>query len=104
MAHIEPAGIGAEGRHHYAIAITGEAAPAHRAATSAHTRNWMQMACNLARGRICLRFMTKDQRAYRQCRGGSPAHAGGRFGIVITGDPDPVAPALQLQERGSVTV
>ena len=48
IAHVEPAGIGAERRHDQAAAIAGEAAPAHRAAALRHPRDRMQMARDLA--------------------------------------------------------
>ena len=49
IEHVEPAGIGAEGRHHQAVAVGGEAAaPDHRTAPG-DARHRVQMAGDLPR-------------------------------------------------------
>ena len=55
----------------------------------------MQMAGDLARRRAGGGLMAERQRAERQRRGRHAADIPRRLGIVIAGDPDPVAAALQ---------
>src|SRR5829696_4752851 len=93
MAHVETASVSAEGGHYHPFAVARKAASAHRASPSAHAGDRVQMARDLARGGIRLRLMAEQQRSDCQCCSRGPAHAGGWFGIVIAGDPDPVAPA-----------
>src|SRR3954447_16655908 len=46
IADAEAAGVGAERRHHRALAIAGEASPLHRTAAGGDARLGMQMTCN----------------------------------------------------------
>ena len=95
IAHIEAAGIGAESRHDEAAAVAGETAPAHRAPALRDARDRMQMAGNLAVRRIVGRLVAESQRAERQGVGETAADIFRQIGIVIAGDPNPVAAALQ---------
>ena len=97
VAHIEAAGIGAEGRHDQALAVAGETAPADRAAALGDPRDRMQMAGDLAFAgarRQARDGMSAEPNA--KVVGKTPADAVGRIGIVIAGDPDPIAPALKF--------
>ena len=60
------------------------------------------MAGDLAVRRIARGDMAEGERADRERRGERAADAVRRIGIVIAGDPDPVAPALERGERGAV--
>src|SRR5688572_18278597 len=102
MAHVEAAGIGAEGRHHEPLAIGGEAAPADRAATAIHPRYRMQMTGDLIL--VAARRVAEDERAERQRFGRRAAEAPHRLGIVIARNPDPLSAALQADERIAVAV
>ena len=99
-AHVKPAGEGAEGRHHHARVVGGKAAAAHGAAAMRDARHRMQMAADFAGG--AGRQMTEGQRAERQRFLEHAADAVGRLGIVIAGDPDPVAAALQSMQALAV--
>ena len=102
VAHVEAAGIGAECRHDQPAPVAGKAAPAHRAAALRHARQRMQMAGDLAVAGIGRRLVAKHQRAERQNVGETAADAVGEIGIVIAGDPDPVAAALEQGERRTI--
>ena len=104
IAHIEPARIGSKGRQDHAPAVACEATPPHGFAASAHPRHRMQMTRHFAGHRAALRHVAEHQRANRQGRGEASAHLVRRVGIVVAGDPEPVAPALQGGERGAVLV
>ena len=60
------------------------------------------MAGDLAVAGFARRLVAERQRAERQRRGESAADAVRRVGIVIAGDPEPVAAALQRGERRAV--
>ena len=96
VADVEAAGIGAEGRHHHALAVGGEAAAADRAAALRDARR------PDADGRRSRRRARRAVGSWRNISapiasvaGERAADAVGRIGIVIAGDPDPVAAALQ---------
>ena len=61
------------------------------------------MAGDLAIG-VLFRLVAKRQRADLERRQKPPADAFGRFGIVVAGDPDPVAAALQAPQRRAIGV
>ena len=61
----------------------------------ARSRQRMQMAGDLAVARTRGRLVAEGQRPERQHLGKAAADAVGRIGIVVAGDPDPVATALQ---------
>ena len=63
----------------------------------------MQMAGDLAAGALG-RLVAEGERAERERRQEPPADAVGRIGIVVAGDPDPVAAALQAAQRRAVGV
>ena len=102
VAHIQPAGEGAEGRHHHALTVGGKAAARDCATAMRHARDRVQMAGDLARN--AARQMAEGQRADRQFGDKAAADIGGGFGIVIAGDPDPVAAALQGVQGAAVAV
>jgi len=93
IAHVEPAGKGAERGHHQARCVRCKAAPADGAPAMRDTRHWMQMAGNFAGG--AGRQMAERQAADGHRRLEHAADRRRRLGIVIAGDPDPVAAALQ---------
>ncbi len=102
VAHIKTTGIGAEGRHDEAAAIAGEAPPAHRSPALRHARDRMQMACDLAVAGGLGRFVAQRQRTERKSLGEAAANIRRQIGIVIAGDPEPIASALERFERGAV--
>ena len=108
VAHIEPAGIGAEGRHDQPPAVAGETTPPQRAAALHDAGQRMQMSGDLAIARLERRLMrrlvAKRQPAKRQPVGETAADIVGRIGIVIAGKPDPVAAALQGHQRAAAVV
>src|ERR1700722_7239448 len=95
IAHVEAAGISAECRHDEAKAVTGKAAPAHRTPAPRYARQRMQMAGNFTVARLRRRFVAERQRTDRQNLRETPSNIFRRLGIVIAGDPDPIAAALQ---------
>ena len=48
VADAQAAGVGAEGRHHGALAVAGKTAPLHRTAAGRHPRRGMQMTGDFA--------------------------------------------------------
>src|SRR5258708_10487257 len=80
VANAEASGIGAEGRHHSALAIAGKTAPLHRAAARAHPGLGMQMSGDFTRrtGRL----MTKRDRTYSDFAGDHAAKIGPQCRIV----------------------
>ena len=95
VANVEPAGIGAECRHHHPLGVGGEAAPRYAAAALRDPRAWMQMADNLSIGAVRRRFMAKSKRPDCKFRGDAAADALRRIGIVVAGEPEPIAAALK---------
>ena len=102
VPHIEAARIGAERGHHQPLAIGREAAAADHPPALRNARHWMQVARHLAVSRC--RLMPKRQRADGKRRGKGAADTAGGFGVVVAGNPEPVAPTLQRRERGAVGV
>src|SRR5947209_5866978 len=92
---VEPAGIGAEGRHHSAAAV-GDQTPS---ALAGNARDWMQMPGDLAELRTRPRLMAQMQRANFERRQALAAGVNGNVWIVIAGNPDPIASGLQRRER-----
>src|SRR5947209_6689275 len=95
VAYIESACISTERRHHHALAVSGEAAARNTTAALGDARHRMQMAGNLSVDRSRRRLVTKRQSADRQFLGDSAAETAGRVGIVIAGEPEPIAAVLQ---------
>src|SRR5262249_59199580 len=95
MADVQPAGIGAECRHHHALTIGSEAAPRHAAAALRNPGGWMQMAGNLAVSVLQRRLVTEDQASDRKLGGDAAANSLRRVGVVITGEPEPLGTPLQ---------
>ena len=60
------------------------------------------MARDLAVARLFGRLVAKRQRTERQNIGEPSANAVRRIGIVIAGDPDPIAAALEGFQRGAI--
>ena len=67
IVNIQPAGIGAKRRQNTALRIGEKTATPRRAGSANHSRRWMQMAGDLARG-ASLRLM--PQRQWAQCHSG----------------------------------
>src|SRR3954453_20668797 len=102
VSHAQPARIDTEGRHHQRHSVACEATPADRAAALHDARDRVQMPCNFAgwgvgRWLVAELECTDDKR-----RAERSADAFGGIGIVIAGDPDPIAPALQYREGGAI--
>ena len=68
VADAQAAGIGAERRHHRALAVAGKTAPLHRAAARRHPRLGMQMAGDFARPRRSARDGTRSGRSRLRSR------------------------------------
>ena len=102
VAHIEPASECAEGRHHHSRRVGGKTAAADRAATMRNARDRMQMAADFA-GRAA-RQVTEGQRTDRKFAAEGSADALGRVRIMIAGDPDPFAAALQPTQSVTVAI
>ena len=62
------------------------------------------MAGDLAVGFLTLRRVAEDQRPDRKHRGRNTAEVADRFGIVVAGDPDPVAAALQRAQHRAIVL
>src|SRR6201992_1795797 len=93
VADVEAAGIGAEGRHHGALAIAGKTSSLHRAPAGRDTRLGMQMAGDLT---SCAgRLMAKRDWAESHSSRDRATESGRQRRIMITRNPDPVAPRLQ---------
>ena len=101
MPHVEPACKGSEGRHHQPCAVACEAPSAHSTTTPSHAGDRMEVTGDLALG--AGRFVAENQCADRERAAKSAADARGRVGVVISGDPDPIAPALQSRQRRPIT-
>src|SRR5215813_12061478 len=103
VADIEPARIGPEGRHHQAIAVAHEAAPRNDVSAPAHSRHRMEMAGDFAWACLRCRLVAKHKRTKRERSCKNAADAVGGFAIMVTSDPNPIAPALQPQQFGAVS-
>jgi alkanesulfonate monooxygenase SsuD/methylene tetrahydromethanopterin reductase-like flavin-dependent oxidoreductase (luciferase family) len=76
----------------HAHLVCGKTAAAHCAAAVGNTRHRMQMTTDFARRSA--RQVTKRQSARDQAVGEPPPNTVRGLGIVIAGDPDPLAAAL----------
>src|SRR5579862_8980774 len=90
IAHIESAGIGAEGRQDQPPPIADETASALMPAAPTEAGLGMKMAGHLTGDMALLGNMAKDEGAKAELGHGAPAQRGRWGGIVIAGDPDPV--------------
>src|SRR5215831_11315589 len=102
VADIEPASVSSEGRHHQARFIANETTPCQGAPASANACHRMQMAGDFAGVRLRRRLVTKQQRPKRHRSGKNAANAVGGIGVMVAGNPDPVATALQREQFGAV--
>ena len=102
VAHIQSAGELAKGRHHHARCVGGKAAPAHGTAALRDARDRMQMAADFAGG--AGRQMAEGQCAEHERLAERAADAVGRFGIVVSRDPYPVAAALHRHDIVAILV
>ena len=100
IADAQAAGIGAERRHHGALAVAGKTAPLHRAAAGRDARLGMQMAGDFARR--AGRLVAERDRPDRDFARDHAAEIGRQRRIVIARNPDPVAPRLHRRERVAV--
>src|SRR5947209_1486984 len=96
VANVQAPGIGPERRHHRARAIADETAPLQRAAPGGNARLWMEMTGNFA-GRAGW-LVAKHDSTDRHLAGDHTAEVARQRGIVVAGDPDPVAPRLQCSD------
>src|SRR5262245_6745214 len=94
VAHIEPPGICAEGRHHQAVAVGGEAAAADYGAPSCDARDGMKVARDLSRRWRRRRLVPERHPADRQRGADRAADAGGEMRIVVAANPEPFAALL----------
>ena len=94
VEHVEAAGIGAEGRHHQALAVGGEAFAAEDFALAGDARHRMKVACDLRRAAE-RGLVAKGHAANGQRPADEPADALGQIGIVIAEDPVPFAALLE---------
>src|SRR5258708_5377754 len=78
--------------------VASKAAPRQGAAAPVDARGRMQMAGDFALARLRDRLVAEHQRSERQRSGEHAADAIAGIGIMIAGDPDPVATALQPQQ------
>ena len=102
VADVEAARIGAERRHHHAVPVCRKAVAADRVSAQRHTRGRMQMAGDLAVAWCRRGLVAKDEAPHRQQRRGASAERSHRMRIMIAGDPQPVAAALERGERRTV--
>ena len=93
--HVQPARIGAEGRHHAAPPIRHEAPPPHRAPAQAHLAGRMQVPGDLRRGFSGVGLVPQHDAAERQHLAHGPAQLRRRLRVVVAAQPDPVAAPLQ---------
>src|SRR3954453_14015729 len=100
MPHVETARKGPVGRHEQRYPVARETAAAHGATASGHARHGMEVTGNLTLGAGWL--VAKNQRADRERTAKAAADTVGRVGVVISGDPDPIAPTLQPRERRAI--
>src|ERR1700728_1441669 len=101
VADIEAARIGTESRHHQPLAVARKALPRQGAAALVNACGRVQMAGDLAVARPPFRLMAKRQRAERE-RARKGAADAVRLRIVVAGDPNPVAAALQIEQCGAM--
>src|SRR5262245_59153506 len=94
VAHIEPPGISAEGRHHQAVAVGGETAAADHGAPSRDARHRVKVAGDLPRRWRRRWLMPERHPADRQRGADRAADACGQMRIVIAANPEPFAPPL----------
>src|SRR5215831_17638523 len=92
VADAEASRIGAERRHHGALAVTGKAAALGDAGAGGDAGFRVQIAGDLAErtGRL----VTEGDRADADFAGNDAAEVGWQSRIVIARDPDPVPPRL----------
>src|ERR1700732_3358053 len=100
VADAQAPGIGAECRHDRALAVAGKTAPLHPPRACRHPRLGMKVACDLA-GRTG-RLVTNRDWPNRDFAGDDAAEIGWQGGIVVAGNPDPVAPRLQRRDGVAV--
>src|SRR5258705_9036431 len=100
MATIEPACKGSEGRHDQPCTVACKATPAHGTTMPSNAGKGMEVTGDLTLG--AGRFVAENQCADRERAAKAAADAFGRIGVVISGDPDPIAPALQSRQRRPV--
>ena len=81
IADAQAAGIGAERRHHRALAVAGKASPLHRAAARGDARLGMQMAGDFTHSPC--RLMAERNRADRDFARDHAAEIGRQRRIVI---------------------
>src|SRR6185437_892762 len=96
VTHIQTAGKSAEGGQDHPRLVGGEAAAANGAPAMRNARDRVQMPGDLAGS--AFRLMAEGQTAHGEAAMESATNVGRRIGIVIAGDPDPVASALHRVE------
>src|SRR5262245_57252967 len=100
VADAQASRVGAERRHHGALAVTGKAAALGDAGAGGDAGFRVQMAGDLAVG--ATRLVAKGDRADADFAGDDAAEVGRQRRIVIARDPDPAPP--RLHRRYSVAI
>jgi len=100
IADAQAARIGAERGQHCALAVTGKTAPFHGASTACHTRFGMQVARDLTKR--AGGFVPEDDRTDCDFARNHALDIRGHRGIVITGNPDPVAARLECRHGAAI--
>ena len=100
VANAQTPGIGAEGRHHEPLAVAGKTTPLHPSRPRGHPRLGVKMSGDFAR--LSRRLVAEHDRSDRDFARDDAAEVGGQRGIVIAGNPDPVATRLQRRDRLAV--
>jgi len=100
IAHIEPAGIGAERRQQQACTVANKTAPPDAHSPPRHDRRRMQMAGDLAF--LSRRHMAEHQSAERDLRRHASAQPRRRLRIVIALHPDPFRARRHVGQRSAL--
>src|SRR5262249_14560167 len=101
VAHIQPAGIGAEGGQDPAPALADAATPAQAPAGPVQARLGMEMARDFRDPRW-RGDMTEGEGSEDELRLGKPTQLRGRRGVVIARDPDPAPAFHELSQMRAV--
>src|SRR5260370_12278310 len=100
---MDPARISPEGRQRQARSIVDKATPRQGAAAPNDARHWMQMTGDFAGAGLRRRLVAKPQRPETERGGKNAAKVMGGIGVVVAGDPHPIAAARKLLEFGTIS-
>lgn len=102
VAHIEPARIGPESRHHQALTVRCETSGPEATPTACDRRTGMEMASDLPWRWRWAGFVAQDQpRRHKLCCGAA-AQIDGRIGVMVAPDPDKIRDRRQPPDSGGV--